>query len=103
MLLDQVTYDPLKPVMSCEEAIAAESYHPQYDRTIIKGDVDAVFASADIAGIVEGVARIGGQEHLYLEPHCNIVVPIEGDEYVLWSSTQVCDQLSAYAFILKMT
>lgn len=29
------------------------------------------------------------QEHFYLEPHCNLVQPVEGDEYLLWASTQV--------------
>jgi len=49
--------------MSCEEALAADSFHPQYDRTIVHGDVDAAFSSAEVAGVVQGTARIGGQVH----------------------------------------
>lgn len=30
------------------------------------------------------------QEHFYLEPNAAIVVPGENDEYVAYSSTQVC-------------
>lgn len=75
--------------MSIDDAIAAEQYHPQYDRTLEKGDVDAAFASAEVAAVVEGDARMGGQEHFYLEPHCNFVQPIENDEFLLVASTQV--------------
>jgi xanthine dehydrogenase/oxidase len=32
---------------------------------------------------------MGGQDHFYLEPHCNFVQPIENDEFILWASTQV--------------
>ena len=48
------------------------------------------FACGDVAGVVEGEVRMGGQEHFYLEPHCNFVQPLESDEYLLVSSTQVC-------------
>lgn len=58
-----MTYEALPPVMSCEEALAADSFHPQYDRTIVHGDVDAAFSSAEVAGVVQGTARIGGQVH----------------------------------------
>lgn len=85
----QVEYEELPAVMSIEEAIAAESFHPQFDRTIARGDVDAAFAAADVACVVEGDARMAGQEHFYLEPHCNFVQPLESDEFLLVASTQV--------------
>jgi xanthine dehydrogenase/oxidase len=74
--------------MSIDDAINAQLYHPQYDRTLTKGDVEAAFSSADVAAVVEGDVRMGGQEHFYLEPHCNFVQPIESDEYLLVASTQ---------------
>jgi xanthine dehydrogenase molybdopterin-binding subunit B len=88
-LSTQVEYEALPAVMSIAEAIEADSFHPQFDRTLTSGDVDAAFASLDVACIVEGEARMGGQEHFYLEPHCNYVVPIEADEFLLVASTQV--------------
>lgn len=76
--------------MSIDDAIEAEQYHPQYERSHAHGgDVEAAFASTDVAAVVEGDVRMGGQEHFYLEPHCNFVQPIESDEYLLVSSTQV--------------
>ena len=85
----QVEYEALPAVMSIQEAIAAASFHPQFDRTIERGDVDAAFAGAGVACVVEGDARMAGQEHFYLEPHCNFVQPIESDEFLLVASTQV--------------
>lgn len=85
----QVDIDPLPVVMSIEAAVEAGSFHPQYDRTIEVGDVDAAFNAEEAAVVVEGEARIGGQEHFYLEPHNCFVQPIENDEFLLIASTQV--------------
>ncbi|PSN50798.1 Xanthine dehydrogenase/oxidase [Blattella germanica] len=53
----------------------------------IEGDVDAAFKSAD--HVLESEARMGGQEHFYLETHCTIAVPKgEDDEMELFCSTQ---------------
>lgn len=75
-------------MMSIDDAIEAEQYHPQYQRTLERGDVAAALASPEVAAVVEGDVRMGGQEHFYLEPHCNFVQPIEGDEFLLVASTQ---------------
>lgn len=32
--------------------------------------------------------KVGGQEHFYLEPNVTLVVPTDGDELVVYSSTQ---------------
>ena len=76
-------------MMSIEEAIAADSFHPQFDRTIVRGDVEAALAGTDVACVVQGDAMMAGQEHFYLEPHCNFVQPLESDEFLLVASTQV--------------
>jgi xanthine dehydrogenase/oxidase len=86
----QVNCEPSPAVMSIDEAIAADSFHPQYDRTLERGNIDAAFASAEVAAVVQGDVRMGGQEHFYLEPHCNYVQPVESDEFLLVASTQVC-------------
>jgi xanthine dehydrogenase/oxidase len=52
------------------------------------GDVDAVLASNECDHVLEGEARVGGQEHFYLEPNAAIVIPKEMDEIESFSSTQ---------------
>jgi xanthine dehydrogenase/oxidase len=59
----------------------------EFSHSIEEGNVDAAFAASD--HVVEGVAKIGAQEHFYLEPFTNINFPEENDEFVNWSSTQV--------------
>jgi CO/xanthine dehydrogenase Mo-binding subunit len=43
---------------------------------IVKGDVDAALASADV--VVEGTYRTGHQEHVYIEPNAVVAVPEDG-------------------------
>jgi CO/xanthine dehydrogenase Mo-binding subunit len=52
---------------------------------IVKGDVDAAMAKADL--IVEGTYRTGHQEHVYIEPNAVIAVP-EEDGVVVYGSLQ---------------
>ena len=52
---------------------------------IVKGDVDAAFAAADV--IVEGTYRSGHQEHVYIEPNGVVAVP-EEDGVVVYGSVQ---------------
>lgn len=97
----QVDIETLPAIMSIEAAIEAGSFHTQHDRTIEVGDVDAIFKGEDVAVVVEGDARVGGQEHFYLEPHNCFVQPIEDDEFVLIASTQVCQRPKSWSpFIL---
>jgi Molybdopterin-binding domain of aldehyde dehydrogenase len=107
----QVGYEPLPACITIDDALAAGSFHPQFERSLIKGDVDAAFASDEVAVVVEGEARMGGQEHFYLEPHCNYVQPLEGDEYLLVASTQArgggcllpMRRCQCLAFLLNLT
>src|SRR4051812_393631 len=43
---------------------------------IVKGDVDAAMAGADV--VIEGTYRTGHQEHVYIEPNGVIAVPEDG-------------------------
>ncbi|MEW5306011.1 MAG: hypothetical protein WDW36_008516 [Sanguina aurantia] len=80
-----IVYEDLPAVMSCEEAIAAGSYH-EYDGRIECGDVDTAMAACD--HVIEGTYKVGGQEHFYLETQVCCVIPGEHDELTLFSSTQ---------------
>ena len=68
-----------------QEAIAANSFY-QPDFTLKKGSVEEGFESAD--HIVTGELQIGGQEHFYLETQASIVIPKEGGEMEIFTSTQ---------------
>ena len=81
-----VQYEELPAIFTIEEAIVQESYFEHY-RYIKKGDVEGAFEDAD--HVFSGVARIGGQEHFYLETQACVVVPKPEDgEMEVFSSTQ---------------
>eukprot|EP01027_Heterolobosea_sp_BB2_P006788 GEZU01010200.1.p1 GENE.GEZU01010200.1~~GEZU01010200.1.p1 ORF type:complete len:1417 (-),score=493.17 GEZU01010200.1:84-4334(-) len=80
-----IEYEELPAIFSIEEAIAAKSFYPEV-HTLKRGDVDEAFKNCD--HVVEGDFRMGGQEHFYLEPNTVIAVPQEGEEMLIYSSTQ---------------
>ncbi|KAF9348535.1 hypothetical protein BGX34_002424 [Mortierella sp. NVP85] len=81
----KVEYQDLPPIVTIDEAIAANSFLP-FTRTLIKGDVDAAFATC--AKTFEGETRIGGQEHFYLETQ-SVLVNYKGEgEMEIFASTQ---------------
>ena len=51
--------------------------------------MDKAFDSGECAHIIEGEVKMGGQEHFYLEPQGSVIIPLENDEMVVISSTQV--------------
>lgn len=83
-----VTYDLLPMVLTLEEAIAQESFHPQYKRQISRGlPIDEALAGAEI--VLEGRTRMGGQEHFYLETMSCLAIPKhESGEIEVYASTQ---------------
>ncbi len=66
-----IDYEPLDPVFD-----PVRSRHVLKDLRIVKGDVDAGLAGADV--VVEGEYRTGHQEQLYIEPNGVIAVPEQG-------------------------
>lgn len=55
-----VTYEDLPRILTIEEAVEAQSFHPQYDRSIRRGlPIDEAMGSAEI--VIEGSTRMGGQ------------------------------------------
>lgn len=81
-----VQYEELPAIFTIEEAIVQQSYFEHY-RYIKKGDVEGAFKDAD--HVFSGVARIGGQEHFYLETQACLIVPKPEDgEIEVFSSTQ---------------
>ena len=96
----RVEYEELPAIFTIEEAIVKDSYFDHY-RFIQNGDVEAAFA--DPSNLVfSGVARMGGQEHFYLETNACVVIPKPEDgEMEVWSSTQNPTETQAY--VAKVT
>jgi CO/xanthine dehydrogenase Mo-binding subunit len=67
----ELTYDATEPLFD-----PARSTLSFKDISILKGDVDAALARADV--VVEGTYRTGHQEHVYIETNGVIAVPEDG-------------------------
>lgn len=90
----KVVYEDLKPVISIEEAIEANSYFDD-DRITEKGDWETAFSNA--SHVFEDTARIGSQEQFYFETQNCLVVPEEDGELKIYSSTQNPTEVQEYA------
>jgi xanthine dehydrogenase large subunit len=74
-----------KPVVSVDEAVIdGGTVLPDYE--FGRGDVSAALKTAPRR--LSGQFHIGGQEHFYLEGQAALVVPGEGREFLVHSSTQ---------------
>ncbi|KAH6638411.1 xanthine dehydrogenase/oxidase [Boeremia exigua] len=87
----KVEYEELKPILSIDDAITANSFfaHGKYLRKglAIDDKMDEAFDQCD--KIFEGTTRMGGQEHFYLETNAALSIPSGEDGAVeVWSSTQ---------------
>ncbi|PAA89674.1 hypothetical protein BOX15_Mlig009048g2 [Macrostomum lignano] len=81
--------DIRKPIVTISDAIREGSYFPEKLCRWLRrgGDVDSALAER-AAHVVEGEVCIGGQEHFYMEPQSCLVVPRDGGEFEVLSSTQ---------------
>ena len=91
----KIEYEVLPSILSMEEAIEANSFHDFY-REIKKGDTEEAFKNCDY--IFTGSARMGGQEHFYLETNATVAIPKPEDgEMEIFSSTQNCNEAQNFA------
>jgi len=81
-----VNYAEETPILTIDEAMAADSRFEDGPRVWTKGDVDAAIAAAPHR--LSGRIEMGGQEHFYLESQAALVLPQEGGDMVVHSSTQ---------------
>ncbi len=84
--LGQITYDEDTPILTIDEAMAANSRFEDGPRIWNKGDVDAAIANAPRR--LTGRIEMGGQEHFYLEGQAALALPQEGGDMIVNSSTQ---------------
>jgi xanthine dehydrogenase molybdopterin binding subunit/xanthine dehydrogenase small subunit len=80
-----VEYEPLPPIFTIEEAIAAKSFHSD-PHHIRRGDVSAALAAAPMS--FEGEFSFGGQDHFYLETNAAWAETGEDGTVFISSSTQ---------------
>jgi xanthine dehydrogenase/oxidase len=91
----KVEYEELPAIFTMEEAIEKNSLF-NFFREIKKGDAESAFKNSDYT--FSGVARMGGQEHFYLETNACVAIPKPEDgEMEIWSSSQNCNESQAYA------
>ena len=83
--LVKLDIDPLPAVLSVHEAHALESYvlPPVH---VKRGDAAAALARAP--HVLESTFEVGGQEHFYLEGQIAYVLPLEQNQWWVYSSTQ---------------
>ncbi len=80
-----VTYEPLTPVLTIEDALEKGMVIGE-ENLLKKGNPEAVWEKCP--NIIEGEVRGGGQEHLYLETQRTRVVPDEDNHYYVYAGTQ---------------
>jgi xanthine dehydrogenase molybdopterin binding subunit/xanthine dehydrogenase small subunit len=80
-----VQYEPLPPLFTIEEAIAAGSFHTEPNH-IRRGDVDKALPDAPLK--LEGEISFGGQDHFYLETNAAWAERGEDGSMFVSSSTQ---------------
>jgi xanthine dehydrogenase large subunit len=84
--LGQVDYTEETPILTMDQALAADSRFEDGPRIWTKGDVDSALGAA--AHRLQGQIEMGGQEHFYLEGQAALALPQEGGDMVVHSSTQ---------------
>lgn len=86
----KVEYEDLPAIFTIEEAIEKDSLF-NFFREIKNGDPEEAFKNCDYT--FNGVARMGGQEHFYLETNACVAIPKPEDgEMEIWSSSQNCNE-----------
>jgi xanthine dehydrogenase large subunit len=81
----EIEYEELPPILTIEEAIAANSFHTE-PNFIRRGNVDPALQHATHR--FQGEFWLGGQDHFYLETQAATAVPGEDASMLVTSSTQ---------------
>ena len=84
--LGVITYAPETPILTIDDAMAANSRFEEGPRVWTKGDIITSLAAAPLR--LKGSIEMGGQEHFYLEGQAALALPGENSEMHVQSSTQ---------------
>jgi xanthine dehydrogenase large subunit len=83
--LAQIDIAEAKPAITVDDAMQTGArVLPDYE--FGRGDIEGVLAASPHR--LEGMFRIGGQEHFYLEGQASLAIPGEGPEMLVHASTQ---------------
>ncbi|MEP6064131.1 MAG: molybdopterin cofactor-binding domain-containing protein, partial [Marinomonas sp.] len=74
------------PILTIDQALAANSRFEEGPRIYAKGDAAKALTGATHS--LSGKIEIGGQEHFYLEGQCALALPGEDGDMLVHSSTQ---------------
>lgn len=81
----RIEYEPLPPVLTIEEALAAGSFLTP-PVTICRGRPQDLLEAVE--HVISGEFVIGGQDHFYLETQTAWAIPEDDDHLLIYSSTQ---------------
>ncbi len=84
--LRKISYAEDTPILTIDQALAADIRFEDGPRIWTKGDVDTALSTAPHR--LSGQIEMGGQEHFYLEGQAALALPQEGGDMVVHSSTQ---------------
>lgn len=98
--LVHIEYEDLPAVLTISDAIEAGSFHTFKNQ--VKRGTPPIDAFKDCDHVFEGVSKMGGQEHFYLETNTSLVNPKPEDgEMEVWSSTQ--NIMETQTFVSQIT
>ncbi|KAF3772001.1 Xanthine dehydrogenase 1 [Nymphaea thermarum] len=85
----KVQYEELPAVLTIKDALRENSFYPNAEIFLHKGDVELFLGSGSYVKFIEGEVQVGGQEHFYMEPQSSLVWTVDGgNEVHMVSSTQ---------------
>ncbi len=84
--LGHVSVEETKPILTIDDALAADARFENGPVIWARGDVEAALSAAP--NLIEGSMEIGGQEHFYLEGQAALALPQENGDMDVMSSTQ---------------
>ncbi|VDM39335.1 unnamed protein product [Toxocara canis] len=89
--LVKIEYKRLKPILTIEDAIEAKSFHFRADpHEFLRDWSDGEDYFKECRFVVEGNVVMGAQEHAYMETQSAICIPEENDEWLIYTSSQMC-------------
>ncbi|MBM4169559.1 MAG: xanthine dehydrogenase molybdopterin binding subunit [Ignavibacteria bacterium] len=81
----KISFEPLEPILTLDDAMARNNLLGP-PRTMSRGDADSALQKS--VHVIEGELRTGAAEHWYLETQSSLSIPGEGEEMMLYSSSQ---------------
>ncbi|CAD6192309.1 unnamed protein product [Caenorhabditis auriculariae] len=87
--LVKINYKKLSAVINLQEAIKTNSYVSK-EQIYGKSSEEVEAEMSKCSKILEGTCHGNGQEHFYLETQAALILPGEGDEMLVYTSSQSC-------------